>query len=304
MDSDAPTHPALQPPLVTIGMPAYNGAPHVEDAVQSLLSQTESRFILTISDDCSTDETGSICRRLAAEDSRIRYVRQPVNQGSVRNYEYLFRLASTPFFMWAAQDDLWDASFVEVCLEQLSEAPSAVGCVTAGQRKSISGKTTYVYPPLSLSSPNAIRRVTAPGSAVPLAWPALYSLFRRDVIPVGALGLFQDLHGWDMIFIYRVALEAPFVIESRPLITYRQTVADYKTVGRDSHLWLHLHSPDQRDLFRGFRSCIRGSGLPLRERARLLLWANRQYLLGACRKQSLAAKRRLAKLKRRTRLPR
>src|SRR3954452_14103167 len=99
MGSDVTTEP-----LVTIGMPVYNGARYLEEAVGSLLSQTEKNFVLIISDNCSTDETPEICARLLAQDPRVRYVRQEMNLGATRNFEYLLRSATSPLFMWAAHD--------------------------------------------------------------------------------------------------------------------------------------------------------------------------------------------------------
>ncbi len=87
--------PRLDAPLVTIGMPAYNGASHLEEGIRSLLRQTEPRFILHVSDDASTDETWRICQELAAEDPRIHCERHIVNRGSVENFAYLLRSAQT-----------------------------------------------------------------------------------------------------------------------------------------------------------------------------------------------------------------
>ena len=42
---------------VTIGMPIRNGAEYVEEAIRSLLAQTEGDFILHISDNCWDDST-------------------------------------------------------------------------------------------------------------------------------------------------------------------------------------------------------------------------------------------------------
>ena len=67
--------PGPSVPLVCIGMPVYNGARYLEEAVRSLLSQTERDFLILLSDNCSTDQTPEICARLTAEDPRIRYVR-------------------------------------------------------------------------------------------------------------------------------------------------------------------------------------------------------------------------------------
>lgn len=112
-------------PLLTIGLPAYNNAATLEAAVRSLLSQSFNDFILVISDDCSTDTTEAVGRRLAAEDARIEYLRQPLNL-KYGNFGFLLRRATTPYFMWAAGDDYWEPEFVARCIQALERRPDAV----------------------------------------------------------------------------------------------------------------------------------------------------------------------------------
>ena len=52
--------------MITILMATYNGARFVAAQIDSLLLQTEQRFMLHIQDDCSTDETYAILCDYAA----------------------------------------------------------------------------------------------------------------------------------------------------------------------------------------------------------------------------------------------
>ena len=58
-------------------------------AIRSLLGQTFRDFELLISDNASTDGTQQPCEALASGDSRVRYTRQPVNIGVVRNFNFV-----------------------------------------------------------------------------------------------------------------------------------------------------------------------------------------------------------------------
>ena len=49
-------------PRVSIGLPVYNGAMFVGEAIESILGQTFGDLELVISDNASTDETLEICR--------------------------------------------------------------------------------------------------------------------------------------------------------------------------------------------------------------------------------------------------
>ena len=47
------------PPLLSIGMPVYNGERYVEESIESILEQSFTDFELIISDNASTDSTFS-----------------------------------------------------------------------------------------------------------------------------------------------------------------------------------------------------------------------------------------------------
>ena len=52
----------LKHPIVSIGLPVYNGEDFLKYALDSLLSQTFRDFELIISDNASTDNTPKICQ--------------------------------------------------------------------------------------------------------------------------------------------------------------------------------------------------------------------------------------------------
>ena len=93
------------PPIVSIGMPVYNGEEYIREALDSLLAQTFEDFELIISDNCSTDDTSSICKEYSSRNSRIKYIRQDTNIGVNANFEFVLKQANGDFFMWAACDD-------------------------------------------------------------------------------------------------------------------------------------------------------------------------------------------------------
>src|SRR6187402_1563429 len=113
-------------PRVTVGIPVYNGAEYLEQAIQSVLAQTFSDFELIICDNASTDATAAIVLDYAARDSRVRYARNRENIGSARNYNRLFELATGEDFKWMACDDLITPQFLEYCVAALDAAPCAV----------------------------------------------------------------------------------------------------------------------------------------------------------------------------------
>lgn len=107
-------------------MPVYNGERYVGDALESILAQSHGDFVLVVGDNASTDSTEEIVRSYAARDARIRYLASSENHGAAWNYNRVFGECSSPFFKWAASDDLLAPTCVERCLETLSAESEAV----------------------------------------------------------------------------------------------------------------------------------------------------------------------------------
>jgi glycosyltransferase involved in cell wall biosynthesis len=115
-------------PLVSLGLPVYNGANYLAEALESLLLQTYSNWELILSDNGSTDATEEICRAFADRDPRIRYHREPANRGATWNFNRVVELARGPLFRWAAHDDVCAPELLERCVEALEANPLAVLC--------------------------------------------------------------------------------------------------------------------------------------------------------------------------------
>lgn len=113
-------------PLVSIGVPVYNGEESLARTLDCLLGQTYQNIELILSDNASTDATAQICQRYCAQDNRIRYVRQETNLGLHGNWTYVADQARGEFFMWAAADDFWEPEFIEVLVKKLQAEPEAI----------------------------------------------------------------------------------------------------------------------------------------------------------------------------------
>ena len=58
-------------PRVSVIVPVYNGAGHIEKCARSILSQTFRQLELILINDGSTDDTAQICDRIGSEDPRV-----------------------------------------------------------------------------------------------------------------------------------------------------------------------------------------------------------------------------------------
>ena len=104
-------------PVVSIGLPVYNGESFVSEAIQCVLDQTFSDWELVICDNASTHRTVEICRQFADRDSRIRIYQNARNMGVCFNYSEVFRLSRARYFKWMAHDDLFKPRLIEACIQ-------------------------------------------------------------------------------------------------------------------------------------------------------------------------------------------
>ncbi|MFC4800021.1 glycosyltransferase family 2 protein [Neobacillus sp. GCM10023253] len=117
-------------PLVSIGLPVYNGEKYIAEAIESLLSQEYTNIEIIISDNASTDTTPQICQQYQQKDPRIHYFRNDTNIGAAKNFNRTFELSKGDFFMWQAFDDLRHPAYISKCLQKFNQHPEAIICVT------------------------------------------------------------------------------------------------------------------------------------------------------------------------------
>lgn len=67
--------------LISVIMPAYNASRFVRQAIESILAQDDTHFELIVVDDCSTDNTASICYEYAQRDPRVSVLSTAANTG-------------------------------------------------------------------------------------------------------------------------------------------------------------------------------------------------------------------------------
>jgi glycosyltransferase involved in cell wall biosynthesis len=117
-------------PVVSIGLPVYNGEKYLREALDSLLAQTFLDFELIISDNASTDQTKDICLEYASREPRIRYIRQDANRGATFNFKFVLAEALGTFFMWASHDDAWEKNWLEVLVTRITETDIVIRGLT------------------------------------------------------------------------------------------------------------------------------------------------------------------------------
>jgi glycosyltransferase involved in cell wall biosynthesis len=109
-------------PQVSVIMPAYNVAPYLREAVESVIAQTFRDWELVIVNDGSTDETGALARELAQLDPRIRPIEQE-NRGLAGARNTALREARGELFALLDSDDIWEPGFLQAQVDVFAQYP-------------------------------------------------------------------------------------------------------------------------------------------------------------------------------------
>lgn len=111
-------------PNVSVIMPAYGAADTIEASVISVQGQTLDDWELIIVDDGSPDDTADVAKQLAANDSRVRLVRQS-NAGPSAARNTGLRSARAKVIAFLDADDLWAEQRLSGMLQAFAEQPKA-----------------------------------------------------------------------------------------------------------------------------------------------------------------------------------
>lgn len=126
---------------VSVVIPTYNRSDVISRAIESVLRQTFTDFEILIVDDCSTDNTKQIVKRL--DDPRICYYRHDTNQGGSAARNTGIEHAEGKYIAFLDSDDEWFPRKLERqvnYLESLPEEWVAVYCKWEGKRNGYFGR--------------------------------------------------------------------------------------------------------------------------------------------------------------------
>ena len=108
-------------PLVSVIMPAYNAALFIEEAINSVISQTITDWELLVIDDCSTDATGDIVNTIAARDSRVKLLVNENNMGAAGSRNRGLDIFRGQYVALLDSDDYWYPQMLEKMLARAEE---------------------------------------------------------------------------------------------------------------------------------------------------------------------------------------
>jgi glycosyltransferase involved in cell wall biosynthesis len=117
-------------PLVSVIIPAYNAEAFISETLKSVLAQTYQNIEVLVVDDGSQDRTSEIVESFAANDSRIKLLRQS-NQGATAARNLAIEKSKGEFIAPIDADDIWYPQNLEKQVQCIIQADSSVGLVYA-----------------------------------------------------------------------------------------------------------------------------------------------------------------------------
>lgn len=270
--------------LVSVGIPTYNRPEGLRRTLEFITAQTYANLEIIVSDNCSpTPEPERVVRDAMARDARIRYHRQQVPIGVSGNYQFVLAQARGEFFMWAADDDEWDADFVRQC----------VAGFEGGEIVSVIPHMRTFYRVQNVYRPVEMPRI-APGQSLAQRMKAFlrcltpslfYGIHRREHIL-----FFATERKWfdfyDCYFVLRLLTAGNIKIIDHVLYTAGVDAPSYQVkVAKQSRFF----GLDYLSFFGAVSGLITHAGVPLGERLwlraelvrtvmRLLLWHEPRFL--------------------------
>jgi glycosyltransferase involved in cell wall biosynthesis len=227
-------------PLVSVGLPVFNGENYLAQAIESILGQTLTDLELIISDNASTDRTEEICRKFAAADPRVVYHRNPTNIGGARNQAVTVDLSRGRYVRLSAHDDLISPTFLEECVKVLEESPDVVISFTGTVVIDGEGEEVVQY----RSDRGCAERPSQRFAQLAFRdhnCDAIYGVIRGDV--VRATKPMENFIDGDKAFLCRLAMRGRFQSIPKPLFYKRFHPKNHVTNWRDRMAW---YNPDAK----------------------------------------------------------
>jgi glycosyltransferase involved in cell wall biosynthesis len=218
-------------PKVSIGLPVFNGAGYLDEAIRSILSQDFADLELILSDNASTDATPQIIERWMQKDDRIVSHRHRENLGAATNFNTVLQMARGEYFRWAGHDDLLAPTMVAKCVEVLDSTDTSVVAVAPTTVMiDESGKEVGVDHPLELPQVKITARFRRAVRRVGRA-NVLFGLMRTDA--ARSLRGLASFPSADQVLIAELSLRGRILRINEPLF-YRRVHprSSWRAVGK------------------------------------------------------------------------
>lgn len=111
-------------PVITYAIPYYRGLDYLQRAIQSVLNQQNSKWLLYVLDDCGGEDAEELVSSF--QDDRITYLRNDHNMGLAGNWNKGLSLATTDLITLLHADDELEETYTDEVVSLMSRHSNAV----------------------------------------------------------------------------------------------------------------------------------------------------------------------------------
>lgn len=159
-------------------MPSWNTAKFILESIQSIINQTYDNWELIIVDDCSTDDTCEIVKRI--KDDRIRLFVNASNKGAALSRNFGLKKAKGKWIAFLDSDDKWLPNKLEEQLNFMKTNNYSFSC-TASENIDVNSERIGIIN-------KSIKHITKK-RMVQYCWPGcLTVMYDQDVIGLIQIG--------------------------------------------------------------------------------------------------------------------
>lgn len=112
--------------MVEILLAVYNAEKYLPEMLDSIYNQDYTDFLITVSDDCSKDNTVKILNEYKEKHGKMRIVSSGEDLGAKGNFRWLINHADADYIMFADHDDKWLPDKISTTLAAMQAAECAI----------------------------------------------------------------------------------------------------------------------------------------------------------------------------------
>lgn len=205
--------------VFSIVMPAYNAGNFIEEAIQSVVSQTYKNWELIVVDDGSTDNTSIIIKNFQQIDSRIIYLFQENNkQAAARNYG--IKQSKGDWIAFLDADDIWLPQKLEIQIKYIKKIKADVFYTSGYEFETITKKQKLYNTSYGLKSGLMLYPILFETNMIPVLSAIININWIKKMGVQDERMQFVGCEDWD--YFLRLALNnALFYGINEPLFLYR-----------------------------------------------------------------------------------
>lgn len=113
-------------PLVSVIVPVFNTEKFLPATIASIENQSYSNWELILVDDCSKDNSASICKKAELKDKRVRFIPHAINQGALAARNTGIKNAKGDYLCFLDSDDTFELEKIETQVKFMIEHGYAI----------------------------------------------------------------------------------------------------------------------------------------------------------------------------------